>query len=403
MMNESFPWIHCASLQKLFSSLNTEKDEVRVVGGAVRNTLLGKDVQDFDLASTHLPQDIKSILALEGIKTIDTGISHGTVTAVVYGKPYEITTLRRDIHTDGRFAQVRYTTSWEEDARRRDFTMNALYVDSCGRLYDYVGGLHDLRQRCVRFIGDPHERIKEDYLRILRFFRMQAYYGVLWHEPSLQAAYDLKDGMSILSGERITKECITLLDATDPWDVVKHLFKGGVWTYILGAPMDYPVFYGLSLIENRYRIKGAPLTRLRSMSCSPFPRLVLSKEQKNFLSAISLPLKDFTKKEWRESIYNFSHEITRERLLLHGARLLTREPHSYRVDEFFLHEFSSFLEDMLLPKFPVKGGDFLSYNLSGASIGRAQSLLRRWWIHQDCLPSREACLEHFERAILPQM
>ncbi len=400
MMSESFPWIQCPALQKLFLCLNTEKDEVRVVGGAVRNTLLGKPVQDFDLASTHLPHDAKNILASHGIKTVDTGIPHGTITAIVQGKPYEITTLRRDIHTDGRFATVRYTTSWEEDAHRRDFTMNALYVDSCGRLYDYVGGLHDLRQQCVKFIGDPYQRIREDYLRILRFFRMQAYYGALWHEESLQAAYALKEGLSILSGERITKECIMLLDAQDPWDVVGHILRGGIWIYVLGAPMEYPVFSGLSLIEKRYHMKSSPLTRLRSISCGSFPRLVLSREQKHLLAAFSLPLKGLSREEWRESIYDFSHDVTRQRLLLHGAMLMTREPHSHRVDEFFMHEFSSFMQDASLPEFPVKGRDFLAYNLSGAAIGRAHSLLRKWWIHQGCVPSRAACLEHFESQLL---
>lgn len=167
-------WLKAKPLQALFKALNRDGGEARVVGGAVRNTLLGTKVSDVDLATTHLPQDTVRLANEAGFKPVPTGIEHGTITVVVQGHPFEVTTLRQDIETNGRHAKVAFGTDWKADAERRDFTINALYVTADGGVIDDVGGLADIESRTLRFIGDAEQRIREDYLRILRFFRFFA-------------------------------------------------------------------------------------------------------------------------------------------------------------------------------------------------------------------------------------
>jgi poly(A) polymerase len=174
---ERAPWLRGGSLPRLLDVLDRDGEEARVVGGAVRNELLGEPVGDVDVATTALPQEVMRRAEAAGFKPVPTGVEHGTVTVVVDGTPFEVTTLREDVETFGRHARVSFGRDWQHDAERRDFTMNALYAARDGTVYDHVGGLDDLKARRVRFIGDPHKRIAEDYLRILRFFRFHAAYG----------------------------------------------------------------------------------------------------------------------------------------------------------------------------------------------------------------------------------
>ena len=167
-------WFLWPGTQAVFACLNRDGFEARVVGGAVRNALLGRPVNEVDFATTATPDDVLRLAAQAGIKTVPTGIAHGTVTLIACGVPFEVTALRRDVETDGRHATVAFGTDWAEDARRRDFTMNALYADAQGKVHDPLGGLSDLRAGRVRFVGDPAQRIREDYLRTLRFFRFSA-------------------------------------------------------------------------------------------------------------------------------------------------------------------------------------------------------------------------------------
>ncbi len=178
-------WLKSKPLQALFKALNRDGGEARVVGGAVRNTLLGSSVSDVDLATTHLPQDTVRLANEAGFKPVPTGIDHGTITVVVQGHPFEVTTLRQDIETNGRHAKVAFGTDWKADAERRDFTINALYVTADGAVIDDVGGLADIESRTLRFIGDAEQRIREDYLRILRFFRFSP--GTVRDGPRLTA------------------------------------------------------------------------------------------------------------------------------------------------------------------------------------------------------------------------
>ena len=205
-------WLRERHLAQLLAVLNRDGEEARVVGGAVRNTLLGEPHGDIDIATTALPPEVVRRVEAAGLKAVPTGIEHGTITVIAGGRPFEVTTLREDVETFGRHAKVAFGRDWQRDAQRRDFTMNALSVDADGTLYDYVGGLADLKARRVRFIGDAGTRIAEDYLRILRFFRFHAVYGRGTPDPDgVRACIAGRAGIEQLSRERIRMEMLKLL------------------------------------------------------------------------------------------------------------------------------------------------------------------------------------------------
>src|SRR5262249_331048 len=210
--------------------------ETRAVGGAVRNALLGEKVKEIDLATTARPEQVIALAKKAGLKPVPTGIEHGTVTVIADGVPFEVTTLRSDVETFGRHATVAFTKDWKEDARRRDFTLNALYAGIEGRVCDPVEGYADLLEGRVRFIGDAEARIKEDYLRILRFFRFNAYYGKgPFDEAGLMAAVKLHAGIERLSAERVSAEMRSLLVAPQAMRAVVALFDYGLLVGLLGG------------------------------------------------------------------------------------------------------------------------------------------------------------------------
>jgi poly(A) polymerase len=221
---------------KVMAMLNADGNTARLVGGAVRNVLLGREVADIDIATTWLPQDVMACAKSAGVKAIATGLAHGTVTLIVGGHPVEVTTLRQDIATDGRHATVKFGRDYETDARRRDFTINAMSLSVDGVVHDPVGGLHDLAGPIVRFIGDPAMRIAEDYLRILRFFRFHAYFcaGVP-SGPDFEACIVARRGLASLSRERIRTELLKLLCADHPTDAAQALSQTGIWTAVTGT------------------------------------------------------------------------------------------------------------------------------------------------------------------------
>ena len=228
-------WQHAEGLKKLLAALDDAHGGPRYVGGAVRDTLLGLPVSDIDIATALLPNEVMKRLQDAGIKAIPTGIEHGTVTAAVDGKNYEITTLRRDVATDGRRATVAFATDWQEDAARRDFTINALYADpKNGEVFDYFDGISDLEARRLRFIGDANQRIAEDYLRILRYFRFLARYGGGQIDAdAIQACANGAHGLTALSRERIAQELTRILGLKDPVASVTLMIANGIFTPFL--------------------------------------------------------------------------------------------------------------------------------------------------------------------------
>jgi tRNA nucleotidyltransferase/poly(A) polymerase len=229
-------WLKQPETERVFAALTAPGVETRAVGGAVRNALLGEAVSEIDLATTALPDRVMSLARKAGLKAVPTGIEHGTVTVIADGIPFEVTTLRRDVETFGRHATVAFTENWEEDARRRDFTINALYAGRDGAVFDPLGGYADLVAGRVRFIGNAEERIKEDYLRILRFFRFNAYYGKgPLDEAGLRAAVGLRAGLDRLSAERVSAEIKRLLAAPRAMEAVEALFDYGLLPGLFGG------------------------------------------------------------------------------------------------------------------------------------------------------------------------
>jgi len=247
------PWLTDPATRAVLDALEAVggPDCARFVGGCIRNALMGQTVDDLDLATRLLPEVAMAALQKAGLKVVPTGLAHGTVTAVSKGRPYEITTLRRDVSTDGRNATVAFTDDWAEDAARRDFRLNALYADAEGQVFDPTGqGVEDAREGRIVFVGDPETRIREDYLRILRFFRFFAWYGR--GEPDaagLKACADLSEGMIRLSAERVSKELLKLLAAPDPRPAVRAMAGAGVLARILpeaGEVAAFEVMVGLA-------------------------------------------------------------------------------------------------------------------------------------------------------------
>src|SRR5246127_844254 len=230
------PWLKSGATSRVLKLLNAGGEEARVVGGAVRNALLNIAIGDVDIATTALPDEVIRRAKVAGIKSVPTGIDHGTITLVIDGQPYEVTTLREDTETFGRKAKVAFGRDWARDAERRDFTINGLSVDAAGVVYDYVGGIADAAARRVRFIGDPDQRIAEDYLRILRFFRIHAAFGV--GEPDRDgylACIRGRAGLAHLSAERVRMEMLKLLVAGGASAAALAMADAGLLQALIGG------------------------------------------------------------------------------------------------------------------------------------------------------------------------
>lgn len=263
------PWLDWPQTKKLVRVFSVKPGSLRFVGGAVRDGLLGKPVQDVDVATTLLPDEVMALLEKEGIRVMPTGITHGTVTAVVDKKHFEITTLRKDTACDGRHAEVEFTTDWKEDASRRDFTINTIYLSPEGELFDYFEGQDDIKSGNVRFIGDANQRISEDYLRILRFFRFYAYYGQIngkWSEVdsvAVEACAALASHMSALSGERIQHELFRLLSAPSASETLRIMHDHKILPHVLGFGVsDCTMFVRFETIGRVVGIAVTPSIKL---------------------------------------------------------------------------------------------------------------------------------------------
>lgn len=338
----------------------------RIVGGGVRNPLLNLPViGEIDIASPLAPDIVLKIGKRAGFTVVPINIDHGTVLFVKNGEKYEITTLREDVVTDGRWAKVRYTRSWTRDAQRRDFTINAIYMDAKGYLYDYVGGLVDLDRRILRFVGNPTQRIREDYLRIIRMFRFWAHY-VPPSENDLCAAIAEKDGLAGISKERILDEMLKLYKAPDPWDAAKSMYKHGI---VLKNDPNLVTNLEIS------RLKLSPLTRLAlTVDTSQWP---LSRAQKSWVVACKVPAGNIG--DILERMYEFGLQFAVDVCLIYKPELLTEV--LAIVDS--VNERGSAEFPLLPSELPVP---------PGPEMGKAYKQVRRWWSRQYPAPSKEDCL-----------
>jgi poly(A) polymerase len=406
-------WLRSKPLQALFAALNRDGGEVRVVGGAVRNTLLGTKVSDVDLATTHLPEQTVRLAKEAGFKPVPTGIEHGTITVVVQGQPFEVTTLRKDIETNGRHAKVAFGTDWKTDAERRDFTINALYATADGDVIDYVGGLTDIETKTLRFIGDAEERIREDYLRILRFFRFFAWYGSGRPETDgLRASARLKDGLNQLSAERVWSELKKLLSAPDPSRAMLWMRQSGVLSAILPESEKWGIdtIHGLVRAEADLDWQVDALLRLESIvppdaarMTELGKRLKMSNAERARLEAWARA--DAIKSETSEQalkklIYRGSSQAVNDRIRLAYA---SARQEAAASDEAMIRAggYSRLLDAVEKYEplvFPVTGGDLLSLGVEkGPGLGEALRDLETLWIDSGFSLDREALLDKLDR------
>ena len=354
----------------------------RLVGGCVRDMLADRSVTDIDLATPDPPEAILQAIEAAGLRAVPTGMAHGTVTALSGGRPFEITTLRRDVRTDGRHADVAWTDDWQEDAARRDFTINAMSLDRAGGLHDYFGGKDDLASGRVRFVGRAATRIAEDYLRVLRFFRFFGRYGRgEADEEAVQAIGNAAGALGRLSPERVWSELKRILAMPDPRAVLSLMQRLGVLSALL------PDAAGLAALDG-LAAAGAPpdpLLRLGAMLTGDADhlavRLRLSNTERDRLADMrtgSAPAEGDSDADIRRRLADTPAPVLLDRLFLAGApervraRVLGIEP----------------------PVFPLEGRDLLALGMTpGPQVGRALAAVRQWWLDGGCVADRAACLE----------
>jgi poly(A) polymerase len=370
----------------------------RFVGGCVRDTLLLRDGPelDIDIATPLAPAEVTAALEAAGLKAVPTGIEHGTVTAVAKGRPFEITTLRRDVETDGRRAVVAFTKDWAEDAARRDFRLNALYAEPDGRLHDPTGGgVEDAQAGRIVFVGDPETRITEDYLRILRFFRFYAAYGRGPPDAvGLAACGELRQALLGLSGERTAKELLKLLAAPDPRPALAAMAETGVMGVLLPGASDLTRLNGLVEIEDadpdavlrlaallpddREQLRAA-IARLRLANATR-DRLLAACPDENALAP------DMTAQAARAAIYRLGRATFADRIQLAWAGAPNPESAAWAT-------LLALAETWAPPPFPLNGADIKALGVTeGPQVGDLRRALEAWWIAQDFAPDRQAAL-----------
>jgi poly(A) polymerase len=392
------PWMTAAPTRAVMDALEAAGGAgcARFVGGCVRDTLVGRPVADIDIATRLTPEATMAALKAAGLGAVPTGIDYGTVTAIADHRPFEITTLRRDVETDGRRAVVAFTTNWAEDAARRDFRLNAVYLDRQGRLYDPVGGgVEDAHAGRIVFVGDAETRIREDYLRVLRFFRFTAWYGRAEPDAAgLAACAALKQGVAGLSGERLSKELLKLLAAPDPRGAVELMAGAAVLAVVLPvalrigrfeamAPLDPDPELRLSAllpddaaavlaVAERLRLSNALRDRLR-LAAAAGPDLAISDAD----ARVAL---------YRDGVAAFGDRVMKRWAERPGAEADARRLLALSRDP--------------PPRFPLTGKDVTSLGVPiGPEVGRRLKEAEAWWIAQDFVPDRAALLAWLEAQV----
>lgn len=405
---EKQDWMRAPATQAVMAALEAARPGgSRFVGGCVRNALLGEPVHDVDIATQLTPDETTTALETAGLKAVPTGVEHGTVTAVAEGEGVEVTTLRKDVSTDGRRAVVAFTEDWVEDSLRRDFTFNALYADAGGTIHDPQGGLADLQARRVVFVGDPDDRIREDYLRILRFFRFFAWYGEGRPErDGLMACIRHKDGLEDLSAERVWSELKRLLEAPDPCIALRWMHTGKILEILLGHGWGIDGVIDLVALE---RAQGwAPDPMLRLIALSPndakraagfADRLKLSRAERARLLDWALLAegkwtREATGLDWNETdraraLYRVGAQPMADRAALAWASAREKG----EADDAAYAGLVGYIEAWERPRFPVTGKDLLARGESeGEALGETLRALEARWIDSGFTLSKEELL-----------
>lgn len=393
------PWMKPAA--PVIAALEAAGGQARFVGGCVRNALLGAPIGDVDIATTLTPEAVVAALEAARIRAVPTGVDHGTVTAVLDGQPFEVTTLRRDVETDGRRAVVAFTTDWSEDAQRRDFTMNAVYADAEGTLTDPTGtGVADAKAGRLVFVGDPATRIAEDSLRILRFFRFLAWYGKGEPDAAALAACEAgRELMANLAAERVSKELLKLLEAYDPRPAVRLMARTGVLGALIPAPEDLSVFEQLVEVETEQLFECDPLLRLATLLpadqvgvAKAAEALRLSNEQRDRLVAargVSPKITSWmSPRESRRAVYQIGATTFADRIkLAWAASSRSAATHQWRG-------LLALSQSWTPPPFPLTGEDVLKSGVpKGPMVGQVLREVEDWWIDHDFIDDKFSAIE----------
>jgi poly(A) polymerase len=393
------PWMSEEATSAVLGALTAAGGAARFVGGCVRDALLGRAIGDVDIATPLPPEEVMRRLAARGIKAVPTGLAHGTVTAVMPTRSFEITTLRRDVETFGRHARVAFTDDWAADARRRDFTMNALYLDGEGHVFDPVGGLPDLHAGRVRFVGDAATRIREDVLRLLRFYRFHAHYGRGPADDEARAACRALRGLlPTLSGERVAAEMLKLLAAPDPVPTLRIMAEDGVLVAVLpraGRIERLAALMALDPVPDPLRRLAALIDGGATEAEALVERLRLSNEQRDRVVALAaapgaVDLSANARAQ-RRALHRLGAALYRDLVLLRGAESGSRE----RVRELLA------LADAWQPlEFPLRGRDATALGVpEGPEVGRLLAEVEAWWEEGDYRASRKAALAELRRRL----
>ena len=379
-------WLTSGATARVLALLNGDGEEARVVGGAVRNALLDIPISDIDIATTALPEEVVRRARASGIKNVPTGIEHGTVTLIVDGQPFEVTTLREDVETFGRKAKVAFGRDWKADAQRRDFTINALSVDAEGLVHDHVGGLADIAARRVRFIGDPDRRIAEDYLRILRFFRFHAAYGAgELDRAGYLACIHGREGLSALSAERVRMEMLKLLVADGARAAIEAMGDGGLLLPILGGVTYQRALAAMIDIERARGLKPDPMLRLGALAVAVTEDARRLSARLRLTNAETRTLDSMGHRWWRlagmdeitsqRRLYRLGEVRFRDRVMLAWARS------GQGVADSYWQNLIGLPDRWRAPEFPLKAADFIARGFAeGPALGHVLSLAEDVWL-----------------------
>jgi len=409
-------WMTAPETQAVLEALQADGTEVRFVGGCVRDALLRRPVSDVDIATPDAPETVIELLARAGLRAVPTGLKHGTVTAVAGGRGFEVTTLRVDVETYGRHAKVAFTDDWTADAARRDFTLNALYLAPDGTLYDAFGGLEDLKARRIRFVGRAADRIREDVLRLLRFFRFYAHFGTPPPDPdALDACAEFAHLVPRLSAERVWAELRKLLSAPAPAPVLALMRDHGVLVHVLPEAVDIDRLDALTAIQDDLSgLDGTPSTddpdpvlRLAATlhgdaagARALAERLRFSNAERDRLERIETALPGFAPEDRprarRRRLYELGAGLYRDLVLLHWATRRAIAPVPPEEVERYEDNLAA-AAAWRRPALPVKGRDAVALGVEkGPRVGELIAAVERWWADEDFQPGREACLAKLE-------
>jgi len=386
---------------KIFSLLNEKEDTARFVGGCVRDSIIGLKTTDIDIATKLNPEDVVKILSSKSIKVVPTGIDHGTVSVFSKDFNFEITTLRSDISTDGRHAEVIFSDSWEEDSLRRDFTINSIYLKQNGEIYDPHNGIQHLKDRKIIFIGNPDERINEDYLRILRFFRFNAFYGnnnLKLSSDSIKACAKNKNKIKKLSSERVQNEFFKILKSSNPYFIISIMRKIEILDLLFEHKVETKIFKKLLLIDKENSFSKNHILR--------FASLALNNKKINLNN---LQMFNFSKKERKElclltnqefEIHNKLNKSDIKKILysidrktLKDMAKLSWALSNNRVTNKNWKNILSQIDKVAIPIFPLKAKDILDYGLEeGPIIGEILKTVEQDWIDSNFEHNKEDLL-----------